>query len=259
MSIDEYMISYCRKNKGPVLRIYNFRPAAISIGKYQDAVADINIENCADDEVCVVRRMTGGGAIFHESELTYSLACSEEDIGGENLSVKETFEKLNSFLTGMYASFGLKASYAKDSIKYRKIGGASSFCFSDNEEYDIIIRKKKIGGNAQARKKNIIFQHGSIPFEIDQAKIKRYFNKRINFNNCTCMKGLMKKRFSPLSVEKAFISSFKKTFRVKLREEPINGQEREKVDRFMMEKYNSDEWNLKGETAGIAARDMLRV
>jgi lipoate-protein ligase A len=247
MAIDEYLIKYYEKTKRPVLRFYGWAPASISIGKYQNAMNDINIEVCTDDDMTIVRRMTGGGAILHDEELTYSIVCSEEDIDCKNLPVKQTFEKLNAFILNMYKELGLKAAYAKDSGKKVKFSEPVPFCFSCNEEYDILIKGKKLGGNAQNRKKDIIFQHGSIPFENGRDKASRYFIKKINFDNYTTLREALKKKITVDEAAKKLEGAFKRTLKVRLKEEKLNDREKEAVDKFVIEKYSSDEWNIKGE------------
>jgi lipoate-protein ligase A len=247
MAIDEYLIKYYEKTKKPVLRFYGWSPASISIGKYQDALNDINIEACTDDDMAVIRRMTGGGAILHDEELTYSLVCSEEDMGCKNMPVKETFEKLNAFILNLYKELGLKASYARDSGKKMKFGDPVPFCFSCNEEYDILVRGKKLGGNAQSRKKNIIFQHGSIPFENGRDKAAKYFNGKINFDNYTTLREALKKKITVEEAAKKLEGAFKRTLKVRLKEEKLAEKEKECVDKLVIEKYSSDEWNIKGE------------
>ncbi len=246
MALDQYLIKYYKKTGRPVFRIYGWNPAAISVGKNQDVMRDINIENCTEDEMCIVRRITGGGAIFHSNELTYSLVCSEADINCKNLGVKESFEKLNAFLIEFYKTIGVKAAFAKDTLKKAKFGAPSAFCFAGTEEYDIAAGGKKIGGNAQARGKDIIFQHGSIPIEKESEKAQRYFNGLINHDAFTCLESLLKKRPEAESLEKELKKAFEKALGIKLKEEKLLEKEKEAVDTLTLGKYSSDEWNLKG-------------
>ncbi len=247
MAIDEYLLKYYEKTRRPVLRVYGWAPASISIGKYQDAINDINIEICTDDDMTIVRRMTGGGAILHDEEVTYSIVCSEEDIGCRNLPVKETYEKLNVFIINMYRELGAKAVYAKDYSKKMKFGEPVPFCFSCNEEYDILIRGKKLGGNAQSRKKDIIFQHGSIPLENGRDKVVKYFVKKINFDNYTTLREVLKKKMNADEAAAKLINAFKRTLKVRVKEEKLSDREKEAVDKLVIDKYSSDEWNIKGE------------
>lgn len=247
MAIDEYLVKYYKKTGRPVFRIYGWNPAAISVGKNQDVMKDINIENCTEDEICIVRRMTGGGAIFHANEITYSIVCSEADIGCKGLPVKESYERLNAFIIDFYKNLGLKTAFAKDSVKKAKFGEPASFCFSGLEEHDIVCSGKKLGGNAQARYKEIIFQHGSIPIEKEYEKAQKYFNCKINPDTFTSLEVLLKKREDASGFEKDLKKSFEKTFGIKLKEEKSVEKEKEAVDSLTLGKYSSDEWNLKGQ------------
>lgn len=247
MAIDEFMIHYYEKYKIPVLRLYSWDGPSISVGKYQNVLNDVNIDSCSRDDVYIVRRITGGGAILHNNELTYSFVCSEKDIKVDKLSIKEVYERINEFLLEFYRMFNLKPNFAKNIFKQKKLGCRSPFCFTDSEEYDIVIKNKKIGGNAQFRKKNIIFQHGSIPFDISEEKIKKYFNCKVNFENFTCLNELLKKEVEIKEVEKCFIKVFKKVLKANLKEENITSTEKDKIEKLILKKYGSDEWNLKGE------------
>lgn len=253
MAIDEYLIKYYEKTKRPVLRFYGWSPAAISVGKYQSVINDINIEACTDDDMCVVRRITGGGGILHEDELTYSIVCSEEDIGCRNMEVKKAFEKLNGFILNFYRGYGLKPAYAVEVLKKTVFGGAAPFCYTGHEEYDIVVKGKKIGGNAQMRKKNIIFQHGSIPLSGAKEKPLKYFNAGINTEGFTTLCAEAKKHIEPAEASLRLLDVFKATFKVKVKEEKFLEKEKEAVDRLVIEKYSSDEWNLKG------GKDALRA
>src|ERR1035437_2101016 len=108
MAIDEYLISYYEKTLQPVFRLYGWSPAGISAGKNQEVLKDIDLDRCKKDSVPVVRRITGGGAIYHNNEVTYSIVCSEKDLSENNLTVKESFEKLNEFIIKMYKKSGLE-------------------------------------------------------------------------------------------------------------------------------------------------------
>lgn len=245
MAIDEYLINYYILTKIPVLRLYSWDPAGISIGKNQD-INTINLEACLKDNVPVVRRMTGGGAIFHDKELTYSLVCSENDISDEKVSVKESFELLNSFILKMYEKLGLKAQFAKYINKTGNPSARAPHCFSDNEEYDIIINNKKIGGNAQYRRKKIIFQHGSIPLEknINQGK---YFSNKIIDRNFSDLDELLGRKIERGEVENNLIEAFIEKFGADIKQHSLNKNEKNEVAKILTLKYKGNRWNLNGE------------
>ena len=171
MAIDEYLHSWHVRNRRPFLRIYGWSPPSITLGRYQQASC-LDIGACRENGVAIVRRITGGGAIYHDREVTYSLACGDRDIDGRPLSVKESFEMVNKIIIRMYRMMGLPAQFAKESPVPRAARPRNEFCFSGNEEFDIVINGKKIGGNAQRRSGGCVFQHGSIPLEVNAEKIR---------------------------------------------------------------------------------------
>jgi len=245
MAIDEYMVSWHERHRRPVLRVYGWDPPAISLGRYQ-RIDCLNREACASHGVDVVRRITGGGAIFHNCELTYSLACDAAGLGTGLLSVKESFDRINAFMLEMYRTMGLDAAYAKTVQGRRVSGNRADFCFSGNEEYDIIVRGMKIGGSAQRRNGGVIFQHGSIPLQIDADSIHAYFNASIDNRNFTALDDVCGAKNRTEDVADALLRAFMKTTGWSLVEEEIGAAEHEAIDEIMNEKYRRESWNLEG-------------
>jgi lipoate-protein ligase A len=121
------------------------------------------LDKCTAAGVQVVRRITGGGLLYHGRELTYSLVCPTGFVP-DALNVRSAFIHLTSFLLDFYRRLGLAPVYAADYYAgARQLGGRSALCFAGTESCDILIGGRKIGGNAQRRLKSAIFQHGSIP------------------------------------------------------------------------------------------------
>lgn len=166
MAIDEALLRCsAADNALPVLRFYGWSPPALSVGRFQDVGHTVDLERCQQDNLPIVRRMTGGGAIYHADELTYSLVCTPAQLNAGTLSVKEAFFRLTRFLLDFYRLLGLNAAFAQDAgiSATVRLGERSPFCFAGRESCDILINGKKIGGNAQRRTRTHIFQHGSIP------------------------------------------------------------------------------------------------
>lgn len=175
MQVDKVLFnSFLPQESMPVFRLYLWRQPAISLGKFQQPSRVLNLKNCRQDKVKLVKRITGGSAIYHSpAELTYSLVCPSSLC--KAASVKESYKKLTRFLITAYKTIGLNASYAQEFLSLPvQSRPRAGFCLSQWQECDILINQKKIGGNAQKRKKGVIFQHGSIPFEIP-AGIEKYF------------------------------------------------------------------------------------
>jgi len=163
MAVDEALLRcFHAESSMPVFRIYSWEPPALSLGRFQRGGEVLDREKCREAGIAAVRRITGGGVIYHASELTYSLVCAPRHIPPA-VSIKESFRVLTSFLIGFYQRLGLNPAYAVESSPHSSFGERSAFCFAGRETYDILINGRKIGGNAQRRLKNVIFQHGSIP------------------------------------------------------------------------------------------------
>ena len=164
MAVDEALLARFDPDRSrPLFRLYGWSPPAISLGRFQNPVEVLNLAKCAAAGVPVVRRITGGGVIYHAEELTYALVCTPRQLPAA-ATVKESFRALTRFLCRFYELLGLDARHAVDcSPKGTGFGERTPFCFAGTETYDILVRGRKIGGNAQRRQKQVIFQHGSIP------------------------------------------------------------------------------------------------
>ncbi len=164
MAIDEALLeSFDPLRSNPVFRLYGWHPPALSFGRFQDPAEVLDLERCRAEGVPVVRRITGGGVIYHADELTYAIVCAPRHLPAGS-TVKESFRFLTGFLLDFYRELGLPALFAVDAQEdAQRLGGRTPFCFAGRESYDILIGGRKIGGNAQRRVRNAVFQHGSIP------------------------------------------------------------------------------------------------
>lgn len=157
-NIDKALFKAFENGSLPILRLYSWQKS-VTFGAGQNPSDYENLLKEYKNNFS--KRITGGGVLFHGHDISYSLVLPSIFI--DNRSVKETYELICSFILEFYSNLGLKASFAKDikSIVLSK----SPFCQVGFEAYDIIVNGRKIGGNAQKRAKNVIFQHGSIPIK----------------------------------------------------------------------------------------------
>jgi lipoate-protein ligase A len=164
MAVDEALLAcFDPATSLPVFRVYGWRPPAFSIGRFQDAGQVLDLGKCRSARIAVVRRITGGGLIYHADELTYAVVCAPRHIPATS-SVKDSFRVLTSFILGFYGKLGLAPGYAVDHHPAgTRLGERTPLCFAGRESYDILVNGRKIGGNAQRRLKGVIFQHGSLP------------------------------------------------------------------------------------------------
>ncbi|HEY3490218.1 MAG TPA: lipoate--protein ligase family protein [Candidatus Deferrimicrobiaceae bacterium] len=164
MAVDEALLdAFDPERSTPVLRLYGWNPPALSLGRYQDPAAVLDLDRCRADGVPAVRRITGGGVIYHADELTYAIVCAPQHLPPAS-TVKDSFRHLTGFLLAFYRGLGLDAAWAADvAADSGRLGERTAFCFAGKEDFDILVDGAKIGGNAQRRLRHAIFQHGSIP------------------------------------------------------------------------------------------------
>ena len=145
MGIDEALMRTAVAGE-PVLRLYGWTPAAVSIGYFQGLEEEVDLDACKKHGVDVVRRVTGGGAVFHDQELTYSFVTRDFT---ENI-----LESYKDICAGIL--LGLK-----------KIGIEGQFAPLN----DLIVNGKKFSGNAQTRRGGVLLQHGTILLQVDVDKM----------------------------------------------------------------------------------------
>src|SRR4030042_3608724 len=146
MAIDRAVLVESSKAKvPPTVRFYTWKPPAISIGYFQSLKDEIDIDACKDLGVEFVRRITGGGAVFHDKELTYSIVIPES-----NPKVPKNILESDRRMCGAVIK-GLKQLWIES--KYAPIN-------------DIIVNNKKISGNAQTRKLKTVLKHGTILIDV---------------------------------------------------------------------------------------------
>ncbi|MGI6595618.1 MAG: lipoate--protein ligase family protein [Elusimicrobia bacterium] len=228
MAVDRAMIDFYRKDSIPLFRIYRWRPHGFSYGYSQNAEEVLDIPACYKDGISFVRRSTGGGIIYHGNEATYSVVCSTDDIGLPAV-VKEGYKTICAFILNTYRYYGLNPVFAIDSGYINK--KKSTICFASFEDYDILINRRKIGGNAQKRHKKIIMQHGSIPLILDNAPVLKYVKEKLPLSaqQTTDIRSEIGRDISFEEFASVLKECFVKTFAVKLNEKALTLEEKETV------------------------------
>ena len=246
MALDEALLScFDKERPRPLLRLYGWDPPALSVGRYQDARGALRLDLCEAEGVPVVRRMTGGGIIYHARELTYSIVCSPEHLGLNG--VKEGFRRLCGFLLGTYGRLGLEASFAVDSNSTgERLGERTAFCFAGKEEFDVLANGRKIGGNAQRRLSGAILQHGSIPLENRVRHGLRYLKEPApGASNSVSLAEL---GLTPEleSLKQLLADAFRERLAVNLVPEQPSAAELRCAAKLEEQKYRNNNWNIHG-------------
>lgn len=146
MGIDEALLDHCAADPGAAaLRLYSWEPRAVTVGYFQSLREEVDLEACAAAGVDAVRRVTGGGAVFHDAEITYSLIVPENCVLAP-ADILESYARICSGLVSGLELLGIDARFAP--INDIQVGG------------------KKVSGNAQTRKKGCLLQHGTVLLDL---------------------------------------------------------------------------------------------
>lgn len=234
MAIDEAIMRMHSKIGKPTVRLYGWKPSAISIGYFQSLEEEVNLQKCKELGVDYIRRITGGGAVFHENELTYSFVCSEEsDLVAKN--ILESYRKICNSLIFGFDKLGLKAEFVPLN--------------------DIIVNGKKISGNAQTRRERAVLQHGTILMEVDvdrmfdlllvpNEKLKGKLIKDVK-QRVTSIENELGEKVEFAKLAGAMKQGFEENFGVELVKEELSKEESELAEKIKEERFLRKEWNFR--------------
>ena len=170
MAVDEAILeSTTRDLMPPTLRLYAWSPACLSLG-YAQSIDDVDLDKLKKLGWDIVRRPTGGRAILHTDELTYSICGMNSD---PNLtgSVLESYQHLSQGLIEALRQLRITADVPKLSPRQDRQSQQNPVCFEVPSNYEITVGEKKLIGSAQARKKSGVLQHGTLPLYGDITRI----------------------------------------------------------------------------------------
>lgn len=171
MALDEAIMDAVAADRSPpTLRFYQWDPPCLSLGKRQP-LSGIDVAACQRDGVDVVRRATGGLAILHTDEVTYSVCVHPADPRAEG-AVLDAYRKLSQGLVAGLALLGVEA--VMNPVEPGSAQNASVACFEAPSAYEITVGTQKLIGSAQTRPAGRVLQHGSLPLFGDIARVTRY-------------------------------------------------------------------------------------
>jgi lipoyl(octanoyl) transferase len=173
MAVDEAILAaVCEGLTLPTLRFYAWSPPCLSLGRGQ-SVGDLDLAACHRAGVQMVRRPSGGRAILHTDELTYSVAMLETDPRASG-DVVDSYRRLSE---GLLAGLHFLGVDAVQAVSPSQSGGdLSAACFEASSHYEIAAGGRKLIGSAQWRSRNGVLQHGSLPLLGDITRIVDYLN-----------------------------------------------------------------------------------
>lgn len=148
----------------PTLRLYRWSPPAVSLGYFQDEKEVVEIPVCHDAGIDLVRRPTGGRAVVHDHELTYSIVVPEVHPFINKGGVMDAYRGISRGIVTAFNLLGIVASLAAE--EGPRAGLAPGSCFDMPSPYEVKVQGKKVVGSAQLRRDGIVLQHGAIIFKL---------------------------------------------------------------------------------------------
>jgi len=253
MAVDEAILEHIGRGDAlPTLRLYAWDPACLSLGHAQPA-ADVDAARLQERGWEVVRRLTGGRAILHTDELTYSVTGSAEEpvlAGG----VLESYNRLAQALLLAVKKLGLPVEM-KDAQRAGHAGGvthANPVCFEVPSSYEITVAGKKLIGSAQARKKEGVLQHGSLPLTGDltricQALVFENESARANASRrllarATTVESALGGAVAWETAAQAFIQAFEAQLGLCFERGELSDSESSRAEELVREKYAHPAW-----------------
>ena len=249
MAVDEAILNAVAAGVAPpTLRFFQWRPACLSLGYFQP-YAVVDGEACTASGVGVVRRPTGGRAILHDRELTYSVALPLATLGGDR-GVEPTYFRLSqALLEGLRAS-GAWVTLAR--AEPEPGSGHSPACFDRASAHEILLEGRKVVGSAQVRRAGALLQHGSILFDPQVDALLQCL--RLNPGERDRWQASMVKEIAgleghcecdPAALAGAIGSAFARVFGVRLRPAEATAQERAAALQLVRDKYGNPDWTAR--------------
>lgn len=260
MAIDEAIFRGNQLGQSPpTLRFYGWDPPALSVGYFQDVDQEVDVGYCRKNRVDIVRRPTGGKAVFHDRELTYSFISSEKQ-GPFTPGVLGTYLAISRCILKGIAGLGIAAEVAQDSPSVERVNTAH--CFSFPSRYEILIAGKKVCGSAQTRANGAFLQHGSLLLHFDAAKaLCAIRDRRGRVTEDTLREAvtylgayLPEGQTDPEYLSGVLKAGFEDILRVEFVEGRLTPEEEALRDKLLTDKYLSGQWNREGR---VPAKDRI--
>jgi lipoate---protein ligase len=244
MAIDEAVLT--ARTEGHVadtLRFFRWKPSAVSIGKFQRVENEVQLENCKQQGVDVVRRITGGGAVYHDSEdeVTYSLVASKESLKVGDIA--DLYERIDSGLTRALNILGVAADFNEGNAKACP---------------NLTVKGRKISGSAQCHRCGVVLQHGTILANVNLEEMFTYL--RVSWaESCMQVVNVARRRITSLYDElgkgvsraeliRALRDGFAQALEIEIVESELTLRERKLAQELCDRKYATTDWNLHGRT-----------
>ncbi len=236
MAIDETIaVAFSEGKVPPTLRLYQWASPTLTLGSFQKMESDLS-GFLEENPIPFVRRITGGRALLHDREITYSVVGGTHDplfLGG----IKETFYSIAQGLLAGLNRLGVDAQIYTPNQDTPFLRSQSPFCADSLSWYELAISGKKLIGSAQKRWVNSFLQHGSLPLTPSP------FAERLHPKRSLVLCDLLPKIPLPHEIKEAIRIGFETALQIQLKEETLTFEEEERVHGLVAEKYGNRAWN----------------
>ena len=252
MAVDEAILeATTRGDVPPTLRVYAWEPPCLSLG-YAQPFGDVDFEALARQGWGLVRRPTGGRAILHTDELTYSVTgpADEPRLAG---SVLESYQILAQAILAALHRLDIPAEAHEKPPVAPGADPKGPVCFEVPSNYEITVEGKKLVGSAQARRRQGVLQHGSLPLygdlsRITQALVFQNEDQRARaaeriWQRATTVEQVLGRVIPWSQAARAYQIAFAEVLNLDLQRSDLSETEIERADQLMAEKYAHSSWN----------------
>lgn len=256
MALDEALLnSVAAGGSPPVFRLYRWNPKAVSLGYFQRGEGVVNLPYCKSAGIDVVRRMTGGRAVLHDCEVTYSVIARVGDRGFSE-RVLDNYRLISETLQLALESVGLDVSIVPGRNHRRASESSHSACFTAPSSYELVCRGCKIAGSSQKRQGEVFLQHGSLPVDLDTEMLFAALDTGGRLSKTEGGRELARKvgwinRWLDVPVtvhrvEECLMASFARVLSAELIEQPPCDAEWCNAEKLVRARYGNCAWNLRG-------------
>lgn len=248
MALDSAILAAVGRGEAPpTLRLYRWDPPCLSLG-YSQSPTDVDLFRLEERGWDLVRRPTGGRAILHTDELTYAVIGSRDEARLQG-SLMDSYRRISQALYQALETLGLpvEVHQGKNPLAHQQ-----PVCFENPSDFEITVGGKKIIGSAQARKKEGILQHGSLPLSGDLTRITevlRYSSPGERQEAAAALLGRAQTVSSVLGQEvswdqaaKAFVDAFQSALHLELVQEELTSREQAAARQLVTSRYGSPAW-----------------
>jgi lipoyl(octanoyl) transferase len=251
MAVDEAILEAIGDGRVPAtLRLYAWVPPCLSLG-YAQPFQEVDLNALQEHGWDIVRRPTGGRAILHTDELTYSVTGPPDEARLSG-SLLQSYHVLSDALLDALHRLGTQAQASPEAVVLPGISNQGPVCFEVPSNYEITVDGKKLVGSAQARRKEGVLQHGSLPLEGDLGRITQVLKfadeharqsaaDRI-WQRATTVERALGRRVEWQEAALAFKEAFEGTLNLELLPGELTQNEIQAAERLVQDKYSHPAW-----------------